>query len=62
MSLSAEGPAIAGKALAGRVALLCAPDLIQRSGSIQWAEDLADAFDVADEAGRRPPGYWLRRK
>jgi NAD(P)-dependent dehydrogenase (short-subunit alcohol dehydrogenase family) len=54
-----QTPLFVGRAAA---AMLCAPDLMQRSGSIQWVEDLAEEFDVTDEAGRRPPGYRLRRK
>jgi NAD(P)-dependent dehydrogenase (short-subunit alcohol dehydrogenase family) len=38
-------------------ALLAADDLMERSGSIQWVEDLAQEFDVLDEDGQRPPGY-----
>jgi NAD(P)-dependent dehydrogenase (short-subunit alcohol dehydrogenase family) len=42
------------------VALVTAPDLMARSGSIQWVEDLADEFDVVDENGNRPPKYGRR--
>lgn len=38
-------------------ALLTADDLMTRSGSIQWVEDLAEEFDVVDENGQRPPRY-----
>jgi dehydrogenase/reductase SDR family protein 1 len=38
-------------------ALLAAEDLMARSGSIQWVEDLAEEFDLFDENGNRPPGY-----
>lgn len=41
-------------------ALLTADDLMQRSGSIQWVEDLAEEFDITDEHGKRPPGYAQR--
>ena len=41
-------------------ALLGADDLMARSGSIQWVEDLAEEFDIVDEQGRRPPGYARR--
>lgn len=50
----AQTPLFVGRATA---ALLAAPDLAARSGSIQWVEDLAEEFDVVDETGRRPPGY-----
>jgi NAD(P)-dependent dehydrogenase (short-subunit alcohol dehydrogenase family) len=39
------------------VALATAPDLMERSGTIQWVEDLAEQFDVVDEFGRRPAKY-----
>ena len=42
------------------VALLTANDLLARSGTIQWVEDLALEFDVVDEHGKRPPGYARR--
>ena len=38
-------------------ALLAADDLMTRTGSIQWVEDLAEEFDLFDENGKRPPGY-----
>jgi NAD(P)-dependent dehydrogenase (short-subunit alcohol dehydrogenase family) len=42
------------------VALATAPDLMARSGTIQWVEDLAEEFDVVDEFGRRPARYARR--
>lgn len=54
-----QTPLFVGRAT---VALLTASDLMDRSGSIQWVEDLAEEFDVVDEAGRRPPGYRLRAR
>jgi len=54
-----QTPLFVGRAT---VALLTASDLMDRSGSIQWVEDLAEEFDVVDEAGRRPPGYRLRTR
>lgn len=41
-------------------ALAIAPDLMERSGSIQWVEDIAAEFDIVDEDGGRPPGYSRR--
>lgn len=41
-------------------ALAGAGDLMERSGSIQWVEDLAEEFDIVDEDGGRPPGYAQR--
>lgn len=54
-----QTPLFVGRATA---ALLAADDLLDRSGSIQWVEDLAEEFDVRDEHGRRPPGYRLRNR
>jgi NAD(P)-dependent dehydrogenase (short-subunit alcohol dehydrogenase family) len=50
----AQTPLFVGRAAA---ALLEAKDLMARSGSIQWVEDLAEEFDLYDENGKRPPGY-----
>ncbi|MEE2674664.1 MAG: SDR family NAD(P)-dependent oxidoreductase [Myxococcota bacterium] len=59
MDLSqAQTPLFVGRAAA---ALLAAPDLMERSGSIQWVEDLAEEFDLSDEHGKRPPGYPRRQ-
>ena len=46
-----------GRAIA---VLVTAPDLMERSGTIQWVEDLAADFDVVDEHGNRP-APWPRR-
>ena len=43
-------------------ALATASDLMDRSGTVQWVEDLADQFDVVDEFGRRPAKYANRRQ
>ena len=50
----AQSTLFVGRAAA---ALLSADDLMERSGSIQWVEDLAEEFDLLDEKGKRPPGY-----
>lgn len=42
------------------VAMFTADDLMSRSGSIQWVEDLAEEFDILDENGRRPAKYERR--
>lgn len=52
-----QTPLFVGRAAA---ALLAADDLMSRSGSIQWVEDLAEEFDILDENGRRPPPYARR--
>lgn len=49
-----QTPLFVGRAAA---ALLGADDLMQRSGTIQWVEDLAETFDIVDETGSRPPPY-----
>ena len=55
MDLSAmQTPLFVGRTAA---ALLSADDLLSRSGSIQWVEDLAEEFDITGEDGARPPGY-----
>ena len=55
MDLSkSQTPLFVGRAA---VALLTAKDLMARSGTIQWVEDLAREFDIVDEHGKRPPGY-----
>ncbi len=48
--------------LVGRaaVALLTASNLMERSGTIQWVEDLAEEFGLTDEHGKRPPRYARR--
>jgi len=58
MDLSkSQTPLFVGRAA---VALLTAKDLMARSGTIQWVEDLAEEFDIVDEQGRRPPRYARR--
>ena len=54
-----QTPLFVGRAAA---ALLEAPDLMERSGTIQWVEDLAEEFDLVDEHGNRPPGYPMRQR
>ena len=36
-------------------ALLASDVLMERTGTIQWVEDLGEEFDIVDENGRRPP-------
>ena len=43
-----------GRAIA---ALAVAPDLMERSGTIQWVEDISEQFDVRDENGNLAPAY-----
>ena len=54
----AQTPLFVGRAAA---ALLASDDLIKRTGTIQWVEDLAEEFDVVDENGTRPSEGYARR-
>ena len=52
MDLSqAQTPLLVGRAVA---ALLATDDLMTRTGSIQWVENLVEEFDLYDENGSRP--------
>ncbi|MGD9997857.1 MAG: SDR family NAD(P)-dependent oxidoreductase [Ilumatobacteraceae bacterium] len=53
----AQTPLGVGRAI---VALVEAPDLMQRSGTIQWIEDVAGEFGVTDEHGRALAPYVRR--
>ena len=55
--MDAQTPLVVGRSIA---ALSTAPDLMERTGSIQWVEDLGEEFDLRDEFGRRPPRYAKR--
>ena len=50
----AQTPLVVGRAI---VAFVTAPDRMERSGTIQWVEDLGEEFDLRDEHGNRPPPY-----
>ena len=53
MDLSnAQTPLFVGRSA---VALLTSDDLMDRTGTIQWVDDLGEEFDILDENGRRPP-------
>lgn len=55
MDLSqSQTPLLVGRSA---VKLLNALDLLSRSGSIQWVEDLIEEFDLVDENGHKPPRY-----
>ena len=56
---TAQTPLAVGRTAA---ALATAPDLMKRSGSIQWVEDLADEFGITDEFGRKPAPYPRRNE
>lgn len=42
------------------VALIMAPNLMERTGRTEWVEDLGVEFDVRDESGNLPPTYARR--
>jgi dehydrogenase/reductase SDR family protein 1 len=56
---AAQTPLAVGRTI---VAFVTAPDRMERSGSIQWVEDLAEEFGVVDEHGSRPPPYAKRQR
>ena len=49
--------------LVGRAAtsLLLTDDMMSRTGTIQWVEDLIEEFDLYDENGRRPTQRYAAR-
>jgi dehydrogenase/reductase SDR family protein 1 len=53
----AQTPLVVGRAVA---ALASASDLMDRSGTIQWVEDLGVEFGLVDEHGRSPAPYHRR--
>ena len=54
---TAQTPLVVGRSVA---ALATSPDLMARSGSIQWVEDLGQEFGFVDEYGRAPAAYAKR--
>ncbi len=53
-----QSPLFVGRSVA---ALAASGEAMERTGTIQWVEDLADEFGFVDEDGVQPPGYALRR-
>lgn len=53
----AQTPLVVGRAVG---ALATAPDLMERTGTVQWVEDLGREFGLVDEHGRPPPPYGRR--
>jgi NAD(P)-dependent dehydrogenase (short-subunit alcohol dehydrogenase family) len=53
----AQTPLVVGRCIA---VLATAPDLMERSGTIQWVEDVGAEFGVVDEHGRSPAPYAKR--
>ena len=59
MDLSqSQTPLLVGRSA---TALLTADDLMSRSGTIQWVEDLVEEFDLYDENGKRPTQRYAAR-
>ena len=59
MDLSqSQTPLLVGRSA---VALLASDDLMNRTGTIQWVEDLVEEFDVYDENGSRPTQKYEQR-
>ena len=59
MDLSqSQTPLLVGRSAA---ALLMEDDLMARTGSIQWVEDLIEEFDLYDENGSRPTEKYAGR-
>ena len=55
---TSQTPLAVGRSIA---VLATADDLMQRSGSIQWVEDLGQEFGIVDEYGRAPAAYAKRQ-
>ena len=53
----AQTPLGVGRTVA---ALALAEDLMDRTGTIQWVEDISREFDIRDEEGRLAPPYQRR--
>ena len=60
MDLSqSQTPLLVGRAA---VSLLLQDDLMSRTGTIQWVEDLIEEFDLYDEKGSRPTQRYADRQ
>ena len=60
MDLSqSQTPLLVGRAVA---ALLASDNLMARTGTIQWVEDVIDEFDLYDENGSRPTERYAQRQ
>lgn len=56
---TSQTPLVVGRTIA---AIAASPDLMDRSGSIQWVEDISREFDVRDENGNLAPAWAQRKK
>jgi NAD(P)-dependent dehydrogenase (short-subunit alcohol dehydrogenase family) len=52
-----QTPLFVGRSIA---ALATCGKAMDRTGTVQWVEDLADEFELLDEHGEKPPGYVRR--
>lgn len=52
-----QTPLFVGRSVA---ALAASGKAMERTGTVQWVEDLADEFGFVDEDGQQPPGYQRR--
>lgn len=60
MDLSqSQTPLLVGRSVA---ALVASDNLMDRTGSIQWVEDLVEEFDLYDEDGKRPTQRYAQRQ
>ena len=60
MDLSqSQTPLLVGRSVA---ALVTSDNLMSRTGSIQWVEDLVEEFDLYDENGSRPTQKYAERQ
>lgn len=60
MDLSqSQTPLLVGRAVA---ALVSSADMMERTGTIQWVEDLIEEFDLYDENGNRPTQKYAQRQ
>jgi dehydrogenase/reductase SDR family protein 1 len=55
-----QTPLFVGRSVAALARLAADGKIMERSGTIQWVEDLADEFGFVDEHGEKPPGYVRR--
>ena len=55
-----QTPLFVGRSVVALAELAASGKAMDRSGTIQWVEDLADEFGFVDENGKKPPGYQRR--
>ena len=55
-----QTPLFVGRSITALARLAQSGKAMDRSGTVQWVEDLADEFGFVDENGTTPPGYQRR--